>query len=59
MIDMLVCPVCKNDKITLNQDLKIKGSSPHIVYLQAKCNKCSQALVIEFTPTKVQAQYPE
>ncbi|MGB9659050.1 MAG: hypothetical protein ACPLY9_00800 [Nitrososphaerales archaeon] len=56
---MLACPVCKNEKITINQDLNTKGSSPHIIYLQARCNKCGQALVIEFTPMKVQAQYPE
>ncbi|MEM2873826.1 MAG: hypothetical protein QXD82_06670 [Nitrososphaerales archaeon] len=56
---MLACPVCKSEKITINQDLNTKGSSPHTVYLQAKCNKCGQALVIEFTPTKAQAHYPE
>jgi|GEM_PF-1658978 len=56
---MLACPVCKSDKITLNQDLKARGSSPHTIYLQAICGKCGQALVIEFMPTKVQAQYVE
>ncbi|MCP8320338.1 MAG: hypothetical protein H3Z52_05295 [archaeon] len=56
---MLACPVCKSEKITLNQNLNTKGSPPHTVYLQAKCEKCGQVLVVEFTPTKVQAQYIE
>ncbi|MGQ9718331.1 MAG: hypothetical protein ACUVWK_00515 [Nitrososphaerales archaeon] len=59
MIVMLTCPVCKSEKITLNQNLNTTGSPPHIIYLQARCSNCGQALVVEFTPTKVQVQYAE
>jgi len=54
---MLVCPNCKNEKITLIQNLNATGSPIHTIYLEAKCERCGQALVVEFTPTKIQAHY--
>ncbi|MCP8310069.1 MAG: hypothetical protein L6N94_01020 [Candidatus Methylarchaceae archaeon HK01M] len=54
---MLVCPNCKYDKITITQNLNATGSSLHTIYLQARCERCGQALVVEFVPNKIQAHY--